>query len=403
MLAGCDQQPAMEESKSAEKTPAEVTPTEQERKLNAALDAMAKDVAAALNRQSVRTLIKKETGTLLANQHNVLFETIASKKVEGLAKDGTPMTFEQVLAQKRTTAMKAKSGQDVSLETALRNLNQDAETIPKFDIGVPAHHEKWDPKETTPLVAFHHRQEIDDTELERLKAYDAEGNVHWLDAFEKPDRPVVDVGINERTTADGKVLPAYQRDNQNKRIEIGDDPCTYNCGGGGDDGDGSTGGTRDWGDREFLKEMYLSKDEDADYGLPDFIGGWRENAPEVRLRVRSINKTGSDAGDSGLNEYTGSISGVEGDNSWYDAQAARSDGLFNWNKDVGNKTVWFFFDHDPGKNSDEYSIVTEGKTYVFSEKYAEDDDVLGWDTVNFEDDPTSITYFIEDGKFRLEE
>ena len=369
VLAGCDQSAMKKESTGAEEAP---EPTKQEKELNAALDAMAKDVAAALENRSVRTLVKKETGKLLAGQHNVLFQTIASKKVDGLAKNSEPATFEEILAGQRASL--AKAGKALSRSEAAKRVREDAATIPKLDIGVPVNHEKWDPKTTTPLVAFHHRQEIDDTKLKRLKAYDAQGNVHWLDAQETPERPVVVVGVNERTTADGKVRSGYAG---NKALS---DPCLYaKCGGGG--GGGSTEDSREYDDNEYLDRAKVKNDHEP----------WVKEDPEVNLRVH--NDSGEKWWERSLDRDGGGM--FSDDTSWN----SYNDYAFKWTKsDIGSYTTWTFFERDSGAT---VTLTLSYKGQEFEVQWTDDSDKMGFQAVQFGTDDDT-TFDMGDVEFETE-
>lgn len=358
------------------------TPTAQEKKLNNALDAMAKDVASTLENQSVRSLVKNQTGELLAGQHNVLFQTLADEKVKGLAKSGQSTTFEQVLAQER--AGSAKSG--TSLKSALTSVRKDAETIPKFDIGVPVHHEKWDPKTTTPLVAFHHRQEIDDTKLKRIKAYDAEGNVHWLDAQETPEQPIVVVGVNERTTNDGEVRTMY-RDLQ----PICASPRSKCSGGGstgGSTGGGSTEDPREYGDNEYLKRIKITQDGEPPWkGDPEVVVSAKDENDGHLKTYRPEKRDGSD-----MTPWNNSD-----DKSWITHDVL----FFKWTRNVGeNYTMWAAWEYDSG-NSISLNVTYRGQTYGFSTEYTDNSEKYGTQRVQFGIDEDQV-FDLGGFKFELE-
>jgi len=384
VLAGCDQSAMKKESTGAEEAP---KPTKQEKELNAALDAVAKDVAAALENRSVRTLIKKETGKLLAGQRNVLFQTIASKKVEGLAKDGEPLTFEEVLAGRRASL--GKDEETLSKSKAVEQVRKDAAAIPKFDIGVPMNHKKWDPKTTTPLVAFHHRQEIDDTELKRLKAYDAKGNVHWLDAQKRPEPPVVVVGINERTTADGTVRAPYrERTETTKNRQRIEEPGGGGSGGGGGGGGGSTEDPRDYGDNEYLQRVKITQD-----GEPPYKGD-----PEVRIHAKaedgSTLKTYISEKRDGSNMTPWNNSD---DKSWITHNVL----FYKWVQNVGkNYTMWAAWEYDDGKSAS-LKVTYRDKTYGFNFKYTDDVEDYGTQRVQFPVDDDQV-FDLGGFKFELE-
>lgn len=362
MLTGCDQSAMKSESASAEENRPDVTPTKQERKVNAALDAVAKDLAAALKNRPVRTLVKKETGTLLAGQHNVLYETIASKKIGGESKTSS-RTFEEVLAGQRASL--AKDGKALSTSEAVKRVREDAAAIPKFDIGVPVRHKQWNPQETTPLVAFHHRREIDDTKLERIKAYDAEGNVHWLDAQEEPKRPVVVVGINERTTADGKIHPVYREVRPaSKRDGQTIIPPDDGYGGGGMRYENSP---RESGDKEYVQRWTCKDDEEP----------WIREGAEIKAIYNGI----ADPDASIETFYFGELD--DGSTETVDKF------LFTWDwGEYGDKVAVFWYEADGGSAG-----ITEREIFQteFEFEYGYKGDELG--TAGLENtDPPGIEY-----------
>jgi hypothetical protein len=363
LLAGCDQQSAMKAPTDSEKS-GDPTPTAQEKKLNNALDAMARDVAAALENQSVRSLVKHQTGELLAGQHNVLFQTLADKTVKGLSKSGQSTTFEQVLAQKR--AGSAKSGK--SLKQALTSVRTDAKAIPKFDIGVPVHHEKWNPGETTPLVAFHHRQEIDDTKLEKIKAYDAQGNVHWLDAQETPDQPLVVVGVNERTTDDGEVRTMYQRLPQpicaSPRSKCGGDGGT---GGGGGGSGGGSSESLEYGDEVYLWKVKVNKDKEPPWkGDPEIVFKAKNKNGTLLHEYRHEKRNGSDM----------SFWDNSDDKIWI----SHNVNFYKWEKKFGSPVGWGAYEYDPG------NLTLSFNAGPISISYSNDSDKYGGTGVQIGDE-----------------
>jgi len=89
---------------------------------------------------------------------------------------------------------------------------------------------------------------------DKIKAYDTEGNIHWLNAKEQPDFPVIVIGLNERTieTANGNVVlkssnTSFTKIAKNKATQPGtkaeyyEDPNDGGSSGGGGGPASSTG------------------------------------------------------------------------------------------------------------------------------------------------------------------
>lgn len=81
--------------------------------------------------------------------------------------------------------------------------------IPRLQIAVPANFASWNPAAYTPLVAFMPTG-VEDTTLKTVTAYDAAGRAFQLDAQVAPKRPVIVLGLNERTDDSGALLPAFR-------------------------------------------------------------------------------------------------------------------------------------------------------------------------------------------------
>jgi len=347
------------------------------KQLNESLDQIALDLARALKNRSVRELVKEQTGILLAGQNNVLYRRIADRQISD-AKAAGGTTFEHVLARQRIGG----SPTTKALHGAVEDVKADVTRIPKLDIGVPVHHEKWDPAKTTPLVAFHHRHEIDDTDLERVKAYDASGNVHWLDAQEPPSNPVVVVGRNERTTTDGEVLPGF-REQGDPAKEI----C-LDCGGGGGGGDGGGGGGStdedpiSYGEDLKLDRVRVLKDHEV----------WLNGDPEIYVEVKSANDTRLHG--SKMRRDGGGMFGD--DTSWYNYDRY----LFTWNSGLGSYAGFGWHERDNGSVSS-YSAQYSGDYLNFGFKYTNSSDKMGFQAVQIGvDDET--TFKLGDVNFEVE-
>jgi hypothetical protein len=107
-----------------------------------------------------------------------------------------------------------------------------AASIANFQLAVPVNIESWEAKTTATLVTYM-PVGVNDTEVKWLKAYDAAGKIHWLDARVEPNFPVIVIGSSERRLTDGAPDPRF------KKIMQMVDPDDGGSGGGG----GTTGGS----------------------------------------------------------------------------------------------------------------------------------------------------------------
>ncbi len=157
-------------------------------KINKKLDNLAKTLSRALVDVELRQLIKAEAGKKFNGQYDIFYKHFAKKNV--------------------------KNGETVSvkLKKQWANFDTEANEVPKFTISVPVHFDKWNENEFIPLVAVA-RQDVDEKDLVFVKAYDHEGNEHWLDAHKTPDVPVIVLVMNERTDEEGNVKADYLKNN----------------------------------------------------------------------------------------------------------------------------------------------------------------------------------------------
>lgn len=93
-------------------------------------------------------------------------------------------------------------------EMKVVEVTQISGALPKLQVAVPANYESWDPQAEAPLVAYI-PQGVDDLTLKTLTAYDSNGGVHQIDAQVAPSEPVIVVGINERTDANGELREGF--------------------------------------------------------------------------------------------------------------------------------------------------------------------------------------------------
>lgn len=160
------------------------------------------------------------------------------------------------------------------MKGAVRSMDE-VEQVPKLQISCPVNFDQWDGE--TPIWVAYTPLTIDDTEWDKIIAYDVKGKRHVLDAKNAPEQPVLVVGISERTDAAGNLLSGIDL---NSGLEKQTTP-----GGGGDGGGGGGsggGGGGDTGGGTLWKKLYEVKSRD--YKEP----GWKGD-PEVRVKTVEIN------------------------------------------------------------------------------------------------------------------
>lgn len=164
--------------------------------VNGALEKLAMALARALTERDVRIKLKEEVGKKFDGDYDVLFKNIADFRFT----DGA--TFREKLAKGYAQA-RAVAGERVDHAAALAAINGLATRIPKFHI-IAVNYEIWDAGTYVPMVGFA-PVNTDEILVERVKAFDANGSLFWLDNNKLPDFPVLGVGINERTDDAGNV------------------------------------------------------------------------------------------------------------------------------------------------------------------------------------------------------
>lgn len=155
--------------------------------INGSLDSMAKLFAQAVTDKGLRGQLHAQVAQRFDGDTNVLYKTLsASSEV------------------RRELAGAYSRGLNVQAGDALSAIDRLAAAIPRFQVAVPAKFETWDAASYTPLVGFM-PVGVEDTELKTITAYDAQGRAHTLDAQGEPSRPVIVLGLSERTDDAGNV------------------------------------------------------------------------------------------------------------------------------------------------------------------------------------------------------
>ena len=148
---------------------------------------MARLFAQAVTDGSLRQQIHDGAAQRFDGDTNVLYKTLAASS-----------------GVRSALATAYSRGLNVQAGDALSQIDTLARTIPRFQVAVPANLDKWDAAGYTPLVGFVPTG-VDDTALTTITAYDAAGKAYKLDAKAAPKKPVIILGLNERTDNAGNL------------------------------------------------------------------------------------------------------------------------------------------------------------------------------------------------------
>ena len=294
--------------------------------VNASLGTMAKLFAKAVTNESVRTQLHALAGERFDGDTNVLYSTLVAQADLTTQSGKQSADVRQELA--KAYAQSGVAGQSLTSQSeALASVDVLADTIPRFQVAVPAKFDAWNPKVHTPLVGYV-PVGVEDTTLETITAFDAEGNVHTLDAQTAPEQPVVILSTNERTDEAGNVLPGY----------------ASNAAQGASD----TSGLAPQSDRAnaYMNKVYLRDDNEP----------WIKGDPEIKLIAASKN---DDLG------YHGSFPGVNDERKWY----TRNRWLGSTHSDV----IYYWYEDDGGS----LDLTVSYKGFSLGIKIDDDDDFMG--------------------------
>lgn len=145
-------------------------------KINKHLERMALAVAKATQNESFRELLKSEALLQVDGDYDIFYQTFSKKKT----KDG--------------------KGIHDSLKK-LGILDEVLNEIPILQISIPVNCENWNTTDYSPLVTF---VSPDTDKKDQVKAYDKDGNIHWLPTNVEPSAPVIVVSLSERFDESGK-------------------------------------------------------------------------------------------------------------------------------------------------------------------------------------------------------
>lgn len=167
------------------------------KEINFAQEIIAKTLSLSLNDFELRVMIKKQVELKFDGDFDVLFSVLSSKSLPDGRTVVEHLTDSYIYIQKN-------SGTDIEFTDAVEHIKKYISAIPKFQISVPIHCQKWEINNYVPLVTFVPFG-IEDTNIEKLKVFDLSGNAKFISAKDTPEDPVVVVGVSERTDSKGNV------------------------------------------------------------------------------------------------------------------------------------------------------------------------------------------------------
>jgi hypothetical protein len=157
-------------------------------RVNQSLDSLAKLFASAMTDATIRQSIHAAVAQRFDGDTDVLYTTLSTTSS---VRSGLATAYSR--------------GRAVRSSDALSAVDRLAGDIPRFQVAVPAKFDSWDAASYTPLVAYMPTG-VEDTTLKTITAYDANGKAYALNAQVAPARPVIVLGLNERTDNSGKLL-----------------------------------------------------------------------------------------------------------------------------------------------------------------------------------------------------
>jgi hypothetical protein len=160
--------------------------------INSSLDALAKLLAGAVVNEDLRHTIHDSVEKRFDGDTDVLWKGLATQP-------GARSALAGIAAREK----------GITTLDAQKTVDRLANEIPRLQVAVPANFDTWNPADYTPLVAYLPKG-VDDTTLKTITAYDAAGRTFQLNAQVAPKRPVIVLGLNERTDDAGHLLTGRQ-------------------------------------------------------------------------------------------------------------------------------------------------------------------------------------------------
>jgi hypothetical protein len=299
------------------------------------LERVALALAKTMSEKQVRETLKQAALKQFDGDYDVLYADIRNAAFS----DG------QTLNQKLAKAENTSAGEIDGLASFSK----------RVQISVPVNCEEWNTDDFQPLVAVS-PVGVAEKDLATVKAFDANGNVHLLDAKETPKVPVIVVGLSERVDEDGILKPGVKPVKQ------------------------STKSGRVNGDAEYMYWIKCPVLKD--------IESWTLGKPELRAMFISAKNPTLVV----VDQYFYPPSRGSVDNTWWLIDGGTPRFLFSWyTEDLGNYMIYHWLeDDDAGEKQtinqsytykDDATGVTNTTSYSF-EKQSQDVD-CGRMMVNF--------------------
>lgn len=335
-----------------------------------------------MDKKDVRAFIKSEALKKFDGDFDILYNTVKNKHFAG-------STLNERMNQSDS------NGAD--------DVNELAASVPLLNIAVPVNINEWDIENFTPLVAVV-PSSFDEKTTKLVKAYDSKGKIHWLDAKQAPDFPVVVVGLNERVEVDknGNLIQLNNYPDYSTTKVIPIDDGGYSGGGSGGGTGGGTTNCRVDGREEYLTGMWFSK--------VSYYEAWVRGAPEVRLIVKSPLLNFS----SSPNDQTGISDGTFKPSKRSDVDKKTwilNNHLTHWDKaGFGHTLGFYFYEIDEGGTGQKVNLslsyklpgggTATAKTDIL---IGSKDDNIGIKPVHFDSCPSEGYYSIGggDAEFRF--
>jgi hypothetical protein len=369
-------QVAAQPSKGVKPIPAR----ENAQSLNPVLREVAQALAVALGDAPTRRAVKAEVGKKFDGDFDVLYRELANSKI------GNGKTFRQALGGAVGMVQK-RAGKATGSEDAVKALDEYASALPQLQISVPVGFKDWNASKVAPLVAFV-PNDVDDSELREVEAFDATGRRYLLDSQVEPMFPVVVVGLNERTDRNGYLrrefaqaspgnAPEAKLMDPNDPTDPGTDVPYENV---SPSYPSALSGTCDarthaYGDHEFLHEIKINNDHEP----------WIKGSPEIYATYSFVDSQ----------NYRGQffLSNVDNEGQWYSINGP----LFYWQSYYGNTFVMAVWEQD-GSDYGTFTYNYQGFNYTVA--VHDGDDQLGSALVSFLD-PNCGYYSTGDAEFKL--
>jgi len=288
----------------------------------------AKTIAKAVSNEKVSRLLKEEISKKIGGDYDALWENIKNISIS------YSMSFRDLL-------------EDILYEEINSFLYmEEIEKVPLLQISLPYGFDNWD-GESSIKISYTVLSK-NDIDVEKLFAYDSEGNEYILDAKTPPNFPILVVGKNER-------INYLQETSLEKTTAI---------------------------ERESEEILYRIK-------IYDDKEPWWKGDPEVYIVA-----AGTKSSYNMKNKVN--LPGVNEEDHWYYPDVI----LFDWNKSYwGDNTGYGVFEYDPDSYNYKITITEENVKVKVENK--DNDDLIGNIVSIPWDHSTTYDYGFDDVKMRL--